>query len=327
MSKFLGRTLNFGVGKDSPRGTLGTVAYWVPLKAYSINRKVDKAVDEAPVGSIEYSGDIAVLRKYVAGDVSVQLGVNSLGLFFYNLFGEVASATDTPESGVQTHTFNVAQTVTHQALSLFKKDGAFQVGYPLGMINTFGLSIDIGGDEHLSADINFLAKDADASTSPPNYASETVFVPRMAKVNIATDLTGLDAAADLSIKVVSLNFDKKAQADYSLASGASMEDNNNLNFEISGTLELNLTDTTYRDYVLDNSYKALRLEIEDTGTTIGAATSPRIRIDLAKVYFFDFEEVVDFQELGRQTIGFIARYSPSDNKMVRAEIINEVVSY
>jgi hypothetical protein len=194
------------------------------------------------------------------------------------------------------------------------------------MVNTFGLNIDIGADEHLSGDVNFLASQEEASTTNPNYAAETVFVPRMANVYIAATRSALDAASPLCVKNISINFNKKAQGDYTFCGGGSMDDVNNLDFEVTGSIELNLEDTTYRDYVLDNSTKALRIEIEDTGTTIGAATHPRIRIDLPLVYFIDWEEVIDFTELGRQTIGFIARKKAGD-KIARAEIINEHSAY
>jgi len=328
MSKFLGRTLNFGMAREATgRGTAETDAdFWVPLKSYSISQKVDKAMDESPTGSIEPAGNISILREYVSGDVSLQLGVNSLGLLFYALFGSTTPATDTPEAGVQTHAFTVLQSVQHPSLTLFKKDGAFQKSFTFGMINTFGLSVDIGADEHLSADVNFLASQEEASTTNPNYVAETVFVPRMANVYIAATRAALDTATPLCIKNISINFNKKVQGDYTFCGGGSMDDNNNLDFEVTGSFELNLTDTTYRDYVLNNDTKALRIEIEDTGTTIGVVSHPRIRIDLPLVYFIDWEENIDFTELGKQTIGFIARKKAGD-KIARAEIINEHVSY
>ena len=329
MAKFLGRTLNFGIAREvtTGRGTAEADAdFWVPLKSYALSQKVDKAIDESPTGSIEPAGKISILREYVSGDVSVQLGVDSLGLLFYALFGTCGTDTDSPEAGVQTHSFTVLQTVQHPSLTLFKKDGAFQRSFTFGMVNTFGLNVDIGADEHLSADINFIASQEEASTTNPNYDAETVFVPRMANVKIAATRAALDDATPLCVKNISINFNKKAQGDYTFCGGGSMDDINNLDFEVNGSIELNLEDTTYRDYVLDNDSKALRIEIEDTSTTIGAATHPRIRIDLPLVYFIDWEETIDFTELGKQTIGFIARKKAGD-KIARAEIINTHLSY
>ena len=329
MAKFLGRTLNFGIAREvtTGRGTAEADAdFWVPLKSYALSQKVDKAIDESPTGSIEPAGKISILREYVSGDVSVQLGVDSLGLLFYALFGTCGTDTDSPEAGVQTHSFTVLQTVQHPSLTLFKKDGAFQRSFTFGMVNTFGLNVDIGADEHLSADINFIASQEEASATNPNYDAETVFVPRMANVKIAATRAALDAATPLCVKNISINFNKKAQGDYTFCGGGSMDDINNLDFEVNGSIELNLEDTTYRDYVLDNDSKALRIEIEDTSTTIGAATHPRIRIDLPLVYFIDWEETIDFTELGKQTIGFIARKKAGD-KIARAEIINTHLSY
>ena len=328
MSKFLGRTLNFGLAKEGTRGTKETtVDYWVPLKSYGIDEKVDKAIDEAPIGVIERSGEVAILRKYTEGDVSVQLGVDSIGLAFYGLFGTCTTSAATPEASVYTHVFSVAQTVIHQSLSLFKKDGAYQKVYPLAMINSFKLDIDIGADEHLGADIGFLAQEGITDTSSPSYSAETVFVPRMAKIKIATNLAGLSAADELCIKKVSLNINQKVQGDYTFCGGTSMDDVNNLDMEVAGELTLNLADATYLNYMLNNDYKALRIEIEDTGTTIGLVTNPKITIDLAKVYFIDHKEDITFDELGSQTIGFIARYSSSDTEMIKATLINDIASY
>ena len=85
---------------------------------------------------------------------------------------------------------------------------------------------------------------------------------------------------------------------------------------------------TYRDYMLNGDYKALRLDLPNTDVTIGT-TNPAFRIDLSKVDFDGWDVDYALDDIVKQTITFTALYDLglNDNVVNDCYVVNEVVSY
>ena len=90
------------------------------------------------------------------------------------------------------------------------------------------------------------------------------------------------------------------------------EDILNKLFTISGDLELNYEDRTWANYMLDGSYRALRLDLVNTDVTIGT-TNPAFRLDLSKVDFEGWEPEYGMDDIAKQKITFIALFDLGGN--------------
>jgi len=100
-------------------------------------------------------------------------------------------------------------------------------------------------------------------------------------------------------------------------------------FEITGELEISFDDMTYRDYMMNGDYKALRFDLVNGDTTIGATSNPSFRIELSKVDFEAWDVDYSLDDIVKQTITFNALYDLGGNGNVINDcyVINEVTSY
>lgn len=78
----------------------------------------------------------------------------------------------------------------------------------------------------------------------------------------------------------------------------------NRNFSIAGSFSVLFEDGTYRDNHLDGTKSAVRFEIEDASTIIGASSNPRLTIDLASCAFTEFARTQGNDEVVTQTVTF-----------------------
>lgn len=101
----------------------------------------------------------------------------------------------------------------------------------------------------------------------------------------------------------------------------------NQQFAISGSFSATFENDTNRANHLDGTSQALRIDIEDTNTTIGASSNPRLRFDLAMASLQEFARTQGNNEVVTQTVTFKGIRSLADGEAVSAELVNTVADY
>ena len=89
------------------------------------------------------------------------------------------------------------------------------------------------------------------------HTAENKFTATMVRIKIAANLASLDALRLYPLKRQA-NFGKNLMRDHTLET-ATPEEIHNQQFSADGELMLNLENETYKDYMLDNTYRALQL--------------------------------------------------------------------
>ena len=326
MSKGIGRLCNLGLIKEASRGAGGAPTYWLPRTSFSLDERAEKVVSEESLGVIEDAHESYVVARYGEGDIAGEIRDASLGLLLYGLLGTVSSAV--LETTAYNHTFTLAQTNSHQSLGITVDDPLTgqDIEFRLAMLNS--LSIEVALGEIVKYASSFISRPgADVSRSA-TYTAENKFTATHARVKIAADLASLGAASALSIKSVKANFGKNVMRDHTLGT-ATPEEIHNQQFSADGELMLNLENETYKDYMLNNSYRALRIEFINTGVTIGASSNPAIQINFPRVHFYDWEGDRVNDAIGTQKLNFKALRDVSGGNAAVSSIVltNTAVSY
>ena len=99
---------------------------------------------------------------------------------------------------------------------------------------------------------------------------------------------------------------------------------------ISGTLELNYEDNTWRDYMLDGNVKAMQIKLEASKVTIGTTTHPKLEMVFPKVHFHTWEPARGLDDIVSQSINFevLLDISTSPVRMWSTmQLINTTASY
>lgn len=236
-------------------------------------------------------------------------------------------STSGPTDSAYTHTFSVAQSAQHQALTLFLDDplAGADYKYPLGVAASLEINYELG--KYFDYNMPFMSKTGASATNTPSTTSENRFRPKDVEFKTASALSGLDTASAKSVKSLKLTIEKNIESDDILGSD---EPNDFLNKGLTITGEVEATwenESAYKSDFAAGTAKAMRLRVTNTDATIGTATNPRLTIDLAKATFTELSRSIGLDEVVTQRLAFKAHYSTSDAKMITAELINAQSSY
>ncbi len=325
MTKFISRLLEVGIGKESSRGVAGTISYWLPKINFTFDERSNNVRSNASAGAIAGDSTGFVTERWAEGELEAELGDKFFGLVLLAALG-----TDTPtnlETTAYKHTYALDNDNSHQSLTLAYKDPDRQLLFRLGMINK--LTLDVKLDEIVKFTAELVSKKGMSTSglTPAYTAPSNRFTSKHVTLKIADSVAGLDAASAISIRSLKLVIEKNLSKDKVLGS-LEPEDILNTVMRITGTVELNLNEDTYRDYSLNGSIKAMRITMLNSDRTIGALNNPKFLIDFSKVQFFEWERVGGLDDIVGQTLNFVVYYDSVNGKLWNdCHLQNEVASY
>ncbi len=326
MSKYIGRLVTLGVGRESSRGVGVAPTYALPFTAFSYDDKVVKARSLAGVGQISDSEEAFVTTKYGEGDVEGEIRSKSFGLFLYAMLGSLSTSGPT-DTSAYTHAFSLSNNAQHQSLSFLVSDANTTELYKLVMLNE--LTIEAELDEIVKFTASFMGKQAVTSgASQASVVAESKFTKKHLSVKLASAVSGLDAATAISVKNLKLTISKNVVLDDVLGT-AEPEDILNRQIAIEGELTLNYEAETYKNYMKDDTNRAMEIKLSNTDVLIGASTRPSLTLRFPKVDFFDWEPEYELDEIVTQTFSFKANRDVSGaNQLISTcTLVNDVASY
>jgi len=324
MSKAIGRLANLGIGKESSRGVGVAADFWVPKITLSYDDKVTKVLSALSYGTINAHGNQSlVAQKWAEGSIEGDVLDKSFGLFLLALLGTVSSAVE--ETTAYRHTYSLQEDNQHDSLTLHIDEPNGDLIFELAMIDN--MVIDMLPEDVVKFTVDFKSKSSAGSSATASYSAENKFLGRHLTFKLASDTTGLDAASAISLKSLTLTINKNLVLDQVLGT-VQPEDILNQAFMISGEIELYYDDRTYADYMLDGTYRAMRIDLVNSDVTIGATSNPTFRLDLSRVAFDAWEPTRDNDEIMMEKITFNALYDTTNSNVINScYLINEQTSY
>ncbi len=323
MSKFIGRRVPVGIGLETSRGTGVAPSYVLAKTSYSLDDKANKAVSAEGVGSISGNGCVSVVTgKFAEGDIEFEIGAKSFPLILSAVLGGTISSAGAG-TGYK-HTVALANNNQHPTLSISLDDPNGDVIFERGMVDSFELNVSM--EEIVSGTVGIKAKASADSTYTASPSCDYKFVGRDLTFKVADDTAGLSASTGISLKEFSMTVNKNTDYDWVLGT-LEPEDILNKQITIEGSLTLNYEDRTFRDYMLNGSYKAIGITLEQSRNDAGDQ-NPTIYFELPRVHFSDWESQRDNDNIVGQTINFAGLYDTSTAKLVsNAYVINDVATY
>jgi hypothetical protein len=216
MSKGIGRLIQFGVAKETTRGTAQSSAtYWTPWNDLTLDEKKDFAVDAQSYGVIEDSTNLTQTKKWAQGSLAGNLLDQSFGLLLYSMLGTLTShSTHSGETIVYDNIFNVAESAQHQALTLFLHDplSGKDYSHANGVIEKLEISMALKKFVEFNASVKALAG-ASQSSFTPSTTTENRFVAQHLAAKFALNSAGIagtltatgTAASTVNVTACSIN--------------------------------------------------------------------------------------------------------------------------
>jgi len=322
--EIIGRNIEIGIATEASRGSAETTAdKWGRKMSATIVEKATHTVDETTRGVLEDGEGRRVVQRYVEGDMEGIAHADLLGYLFANLYG-IAVATEIETGEVYSHVFNLKQTIQHQSLTLFAKDGAVQQSI-FGNAMISGLEISATIDDYVRFTAGFIAATAASNADTPSYDTEYDWIARDIVVKIAATEAGLSGATAVPAKALTISFDQGLIRDHVIGS-YNADDIYNARMMIEGNMTLNFADEVYKDYYLNNT--ALYMSITLTGEAdLTGGQNPSLEVVLNKVQFTEWDRSGDANDLVTQDVSFRAFYNETDQKQSQVTLQNKTSVY
>lgn len=246
------------------------------------------------------------------------------------LTGSTSGATATggtieSPSALRHHIFRTLQSNNHPAytLSSYDPDTQEQASYCL----LDSLDVEIVAGDYIRCTSSWKGKKVTSTSAlTPSYPEEAAFLAKFCTVKLADTVPALTAASAITLRRIKLSF-KKNVMDYQGVGSDDIDSVHNGEFEVSGDMDLKYDSTTYRDYVVNGTKKAMRITIINTdATTLGSGTKPTLQWDLAKLGFTEFDRTSENGQISEQTVGFKPQYSADRGTYHEAMLVNEQVT-
>lgn len=317
MSKYIGAEEKIGFAKEGTRGTAESSAtYYVPINDFSLDDTKEEINDGQAYGRIEDAQASRPATEWAEGSIGFNITDQSIGLLLLSVFGSVSTSTDSPEAGVNTHSYTVDSDHQHQSLTTFRKDPNNTVAFPLTVVDTFELNAAI--NEYVSATMDAQSKVSESATDTASYSSDTLFT--------AEDVTVKIDGSAVNAESFTLTIEKNLDRDHIL-SQKGPNDIPNTRFAVSGSIERRKEGNTYENWNLDTSYKKVELVIENTGVTIGGSTNPKLSFTMPRTRLQSYDPDHSNDDFVMETLNFKAFWDNANSKMIDGELINTVSSY
>ena len=321
MTKFAGRRGSLALAIEDTRGVPPTSAsdyFWVPFATMSFKDTVEEAREEQGLGKIADGDSKFVVMKMGEGEVEAQLYDKALGVILSGVLGAIPTSSG---GNPYTHTYTLQNTNQHQSVSLYWSDPDRNDMYKLGMVDSFQISVEPSGIVNYT--IGFKSKTADEWTSiTPVFTSlGSKFLHQHLQVKLAANIGALSAATPISLKNLELTVNKNTMFD-SVMGTVEPEDVLNQQISVEGTLELNLESDTYRDYMLDGTYRSMEI-------VLNGGTSSILTIQMPRVDFSEWEPDYTLNEIAKQSINFKANYDATNalDIISTCTLVNAQASY
>ena len=312
MSKHVGRLGQLLIAKETVRGT-GTITngFWIPRSTISFEDKVETARESEGVGKLADSDANFVTQKMASGEFESNLDDKLVGIILTGLMG---ASPVTTGANPYTHTYTLSNSNQHQSLSVLYQDPDYAELYSLGVIDSLKISVEQNGIVQFTVGIlSRVGRTFTRQTATFNTLGNK-FLHQHLVFKLAASTGTLAAASAISLKKLELNFTKSAAHDVVLGT-VEPEDVLASNFAVEGSIELLKQDETYRNLMLDGTYKAMGVSF------IRNATNSSLAMQFPRVDFTEWEQDRGLDNIVSQTIQFKANYDAAN----AADIISSCI--
>ena len=321
MTEHIGRESAVGVAIEGTRGTAETAASkWLKKTTATVLPEAEKVIDDSSFGRLEDAEEARTVREWFEGDTSGVLHADAIGYYLAQMYGDVTTATVT--GAVRTHTFDLAQDITHPTLSVFVSDPVKNQVYNGAVVSS--LSIEASTDDYVRYTANILARASAAHTDTVSYDTEYDFIGKDITVKMADTSAGLAGASAISLKSINISYETGAISDWVFGSTAPVHYNGAFAIEFDFTK--NHTDTTFETLFKNNTAKYFEIAIKGDNVLAGS-NAPELRFTFNKVKVTDYSVDDSSNDLREESVTCKALYNVTDQKQSTAFLRNVTSEY
>lgn len=231
-----------------------------------------------------------------------------------------ATASITFDLLVAAHIFERLNDNNHPTFTVFKKDDVDVQQSVYGMVDVLDIEAVVG--DFAKFNLTMKGKKATTTTTTPVFTDSNAFLAKHANLFFADTVIELDAATATPVSRAKFTITKNL-TDYQAWGDDDVDSFHNQQFNLAGDLDAIFEDVTLRDFMIDGTKKAMRIEIVNTDVTIGTTENPRIILEMSRVGFEEWDDSPDNNALVSQTLGFVGEFSTPNANTGLAILVND----
>lgn len=303
MTKFVGRRGDLMISKESSRGTASTTnPFYIPRSSVTFDDKTATARENEGLGKLADSDANFVVQKMAEGEFESNLDDKIIGIVLTSLLG---SSPVTTGANPYTHTYTLSNSNQHQSLSVIYQDPDFTKLYPMAVVDSLKITIEQNAIVVFTVGLKSrVGRDWTVQSATLN-AQGNKFLHQHLVFKLASAVGGLAAATAISLKKLELTISANTIHDTVIGT-VEPEDVLGQQFSVEGTLELNKEDNTYRNYMLDGTYRAMDISL------VRSATNSSLQLQFPRVDFSEWEQDRSLDSIVSQTVNFKANYDAAN---------------
>jgi len=320
-----GQQYLIGLKKESTRGTAvdPDSGYWIPWTTVDVKPNQKNKELEQAMGRITSLKDIKVLGWNTSISFEMAFDRKLIKELLEGLYGAISTSSDDPESGVNTHTFTVANTnVEYPSYTITLYNAQQEQQFVLGTIKS--LTIPLKTDDIPMVKVEFLAnKYNNVSGKTASYqTSNSIFSALDANFYIADTYSNIGSASAINIQSAEITFERTLVGVQYLGN----DTYGNIvttDFKASCKIVLPYSANTYNTLYTGHTQRAGRIKLVDSDETIGSSINPTAQFDFPLGYIQERAEKASIKEI----VGEEFTFQPIDdttNDISRAELITDV---
>lgn len=317
------RLEGYWVALESTRWTAVDPTIWVHQTEADFEDVFEKVMDESALWVNLTTSESRKVKQYAEWKIKWVLAVNSIWFFLKSLLGSVA--TTNPSVWVYEHEFTTLNSNTKPSLTISKKTPVWAYKYALTLVDSLGLTAKVWESVNMVAGLKWKA--SASATLTKAYTSDYKLYSKDVIIKLADNIAWLDWASSLCLEDIELNITQELEESFCFSSGVDLWDIYNKGFSIDWNFTQKKTNDTYKDYVKNGTYKAMRIEIKDSNTDLWGGNYPTLKVDIARVSFEKVKNDWGLDEIIRENITFKWHYDLVNSADITITLVNKQATY
>ena len=316
---FIWRLWAIGLGKEVTAGTAVAPDVWIPFESGEVKPLTESIQDAGAYGVIDEIYDTKVVKNMTETNISGIVRDDFIGNILMGVFGTSAAPSLT-ETGVHLHAFSRKNDNTPVTYTTYYDNPVGDEESTYSVFDTLEIEINAGDYVKFATTLKWKALATPWTDRTPAYTDQEEFLAANAEIKFADNIAGLGVASAVSLKNIKFNIEKNV-IDFQAIGDIDVASIHNQQLVVSWDLEALFEDVTLRDYVLNNTKKAMSIQVLSSNL-IGATEYSQLNFEFSKISFSDWGKSTDANGLVMQTMGFTAEYKAADGKTLSSTLQN-----
>lgn len=317
---FIWRLWAIGIGKETTPWTAVAPDVWIPFETGEVKPIIESIKDTWVYWVIDETYDSRVVKNMTETNISGIVRDDFIGNILMWVLGTSAAPVDNTD-GTYTHTFTRKNDNSPVTFTTYYNNPVWDEESTYWVFDSLDIEVNAGDYVKFSTTIKWKSLSTPSTNRTPAYTDQKEFLAANATIKFADDIAWLTSASAVSLKNIKFNIAKNV-VDYQAIGNTDVRSLHNQQFNVSWDLEAIFEDVVLRDYVLNNTKKAMSITIQSS-EVIGIGTQKaELYFEFARISFNDWGKSSDVNGIVMQTMWFEAEFSAADNKTISSRLIN-----